>query len=71
MKREQLLSAIRKWCRKNDVAFSSDAVAGKGSHIRVYIGSSRTTIIKSGELPPGYVNLVLKQLGIPKNAIKR
>ncbi|HET7851462.1 MAG TPA: hypothetical protein VFK91_01790 [Methyloceanibacter sp.] len=71
MKREQLLSAIRKWCRKNDATFYSDAIAGKGSHMRVYVGASQSTIIKSGELPPGYVDLVLKQLGIPKNEIKR
>jgi hypothetical protein len=30
-----------------------------------------STTIKSGELPPGYVDLVLKQLGIPKKDIRR
>lgn len=48
-----------------------DAVAGKGSHMRVFIGAEKSTTIKSGELPPGYVDLVLKQLGIPKRDIKR
>jgi hypothetical protein len=71
MKREQLLMAIRKWCRKNEVPFVIDAVAGKGSHIRVLVGADRSTTIKSGELPPGYIDLVLKQLCIPKRDIKR
>lgn len=71
MKREQLLAAIRKWCRKNEVSYVIDTVAGKGSHMRVFIGAEKSTTIKSGELPPGYVDLVLKQLGIPKRDIKR
>jgi hypothetical protein len=71
MKREQLLSAIRKWCRKNDTRFFINEVSGKGSHIGVFVGMQASTTIKSGELPPGYVDLVLKQLGIPKKDIRR
>lgn len=71
MKREQLLSAIRKWCRKNNVAFRASAIGGKGSHMRVYVGSDRVTTVKSGDLSPIYVGLVLKQLGIPGEAIRR
>jgi hypothetical protein len=69
MKREQLLSAIRKWCRKNNVAFRASAIGGKGSHMRVYVGSDRVTMVKSGDLSP--VGLVPKQLGIPGEAIRR
>ena len=71
MNRERLLSAIRKWCRKNEVRFVADTIGGKGSHIKVYVGTERRTIVKSGELSALYVDMVLKQLGIPRDAIKR
>ncbi len=45
-----------------------DTVAGKGSHVKVYAGTA-STIVKEGELSPIYVEVVLKQLGIPKDAI--
>ena len=56
MKREQLLSALRRWCRRNGRALRVDTVAGKGSHIKVYVGG-KATIVKSGELSPVYVQL--------------
>jgi hypothetical protein len=62
MKREQLLTALRRWCRRNGGDFRIDTVAGKGSHIKVYLGA-RATIVKSGELSPVYVQIILKQLG--------
>ena len=68
MKREQLLSALRRWCRKNGRSFEVDVVGGKGSHIKVYIDRVGT-IVKDGELSPLYVQLVLKQLGLPKDEI--
>jgi hypothetical protein len=68
MKREQFLSALRRWCRTNDRAFRVDTVAGKGSHIKVYV-DDRGTIVKGGELSPIYVQLVLKQLGLPKGVL--
>ncbi|WP_413711132.1 hypothetical protein [Rhizobium sp. Rhizsp82] len=36
---------------------------GKGSNYRVTFGD-RFTTIKSGELTPGYVRLIRKQLGV-------
>lgn len=63
MKREQLLRELRKLARKNDVSFEVYEDHGKGSHYRVkYDG--RSTTVKSGELKPGYVQLIKKQLGI-------
>ena len=41
---------------------------GKGSHARITI-DGRTTTIKQGELSPAYVALLLKQLGIPRDAL--
>lgn len=68
MKREQLLSALRRWCRRNGQALRIDTVAGKGSHIKVYV-DGKATIVKDGDLSPIYVQLILKQLGIPKDAL--
>jgi len=68
MKREQLFSALRHWCRKNRIGFDVDTVGGKGSHVKVRIGD-RATIVKAGDLSPVYVEVVLKQLGVPKDAI--
>ncbi len=68
LKREQFLSRLRKWCRRNHRPFRVDTVAGKGSHVKVYAGTA-STIVKEGELSPIYVEVVLKQLGIPKDAI--
>lgn len=68
MKRDQLLSALRKWCRRNGRSLQVDTIGGKGSHIKIRIGGA-ATIVKGGELSPLYVQVVLKQLGIPKDAI--
>ncbi len=43
-------------------------VAERGSHITVKLGTRRT-IVKSGELQPGYVRVVLRQLGLPPGAL--
>jgi hypothetical protein len=39
--------------------------------MRVYVGSDRVTTVKSGDLSPIYVGLVLRQLDIPGEAIRR
>lgn len=63
MKREALIRELRALARKSGKHFEVARDHGKGSHYRVTFGS-RFTIIKSGELKPGYVTLVKKQLGI-------
>lgn len=63
MKRKQLLRELRKLARAKHVDFRIVTTLGKGSHITVYFGD-RVTIIKDGELAPGYVRLVKKQLGV-------
>jgi hypothetical protein len=47
---------------------SVDYTMGKGSHARITV-DGRTTTIKSGELSPAYIALLLKQLGIPRDAL--
>jgi hypothetical protein len=70
MTREQLLKAIRKWCRANGVPFALDMKGGKGGHYKVAVGD-RWTIIQASNLHPHYIDAVLRQLGIPKGEIKR
>ena len=69
VKREKLISAIRKWCRTNGAFVALDK-EGKGSHYKVAVGA-RWTIIQSGGLLPRHVDAILVQLGIPKNEIRR
>lgn len=67
--RDQFISRLGRYCRKRGLNFEFDAGRGKGSHGRVRIGD-RSTIVKSGELSPLYIGLVLKQLGLPKDVLE-
>jgi len=42
-----------------------EAQHGKGSHGRLYVGANFTTV-KHGEIPPGLLGAMLKQLNIKK-----
>lgn len=68
MKREQFLSGLRVFCRKNGLAMDVDERHGKGSHYTVRVGHRRTTV-KSGELARKEVQTMLKQLGLPADAL--
>jgi len=68
VKRDRFLSQLRRYCRKNRLTLRLDQGRGKGSHITVEVDSQRT-IVKSGELRPGYIVLLLKQLGLPPDAL--
>jgi hypothetical protein len=68
MKRPQLIRQLKRFCRKTGRSVSVDYIMGKGSHVRLTV-NGRTTTIKSGELSPAYVALLLKQLGIPRDAL--
>ena len=63
MKREQFIQYLRKLARERQVAFEVITIYGKGSHYRIVFGK-KSTILKSGELNPGYVRLLKKQLEI-------
>jgi hypothetical protein len=66
--RDQFLSRLQRYCRRRGLAMAFDPGAGKGSHGRVVV-EGRATIVKSGQLSPVYQSLVLKQLGLPKDAL--
>ena len=65
--REQFLQALRRYCRKNGIAFEILANRGKGSHYRVRVGDAET-IVPSGEISPVMRRVILIQLGLPKDA---
>jgi hypothetical protein len=68
MKREQFSAGLRKYCRKNCLAFRVAGERGKASHVTVYVGD-RFTVVQSGELKPFHVMRALKQLGLPPDAL--
>lgn len=61
--RESLIRELRRLARNQGVRFDVVPGRGKGSHYQVYFGN-RTATVKSGELRPGYVKLIRRQLGI-------
>lgn len=63
MKRDQFLRGLRREARSLKVEFRIESSEGKGSHYRIYFGN-RVTTIKSGDLKPGYMNLIRRQLGL-------
>ncbi|WP_457298250.1 hypothetical protein [Phyllobacterium sp. P5_D12] len=63
MKRDQLLRELRKIAREQGKTFEIFVDKGKGSHMRVKLGE-KTTIIQDGEMNPGYVKLIQRQLEI-------
>ncbi len=69
MKRDQFLSRLRRHARKNGLAFGVVKSRGKGSHVTVTLGARRT-IVKGGELKPGYIALIVRQLGLPGGVLK-
>ena len=68
MRRPGFIRRLRQFCRKTGRSMSIDRARGKGSHARITI-DGKTTTIKAGELSPAYVGLLLKQLGLPREAV--
>lgn len=68
MMREAFLRSLRTYCKKNGLGFEYQARPGKGAHGRVIVGD-RFTTVKSGEINPVMKEVMLKQLGLPKDAI--
>lgn len=67
MKRDAFLRSLRRYCRDNGLAFAFDPRAGKGGHGRVTVGDRFTTV--QTDLTPGRIESLLKQLGLPKDAV--
>lgn len=63
MTRDQLLRILRKECKSRGWVLEIDKKLGKGSHYRISANGLKTTV-KSGELSPGYCELIREQLGL-------
>jgi hypothetical protein len=62
MNREDLIRALRKYCRKRGLSFELDVRRGKGAHYLVTVGERRTTLQSS--MSAHIIRLALKQLDI-------
>ena len=62
MNRDDLIRALRKYCRKRDLPFAVDTQKGKGSHYMVTVGEKRTTV--QSHLNPVIVRKICGQLGV-------
>ena len=63
MKDREFLRRARRYARRHRLEFEFDPTRGKGSHGKVYLGE-RTTIIPQGEIAPGTLSSILRDLGI-------
>ena len=59
----EFVRRARRYARKANLDMRFDPRRGKGSHGLLYLGSRRT-VVKHGELRPGTLRAMLKQLGI-------
>jgi hypothetical protein len=62
MNRDGLIRALRRYCRKQGLAFAVDTKRGNGSHYLVTVGSKRTTV--QSNLNEHKIRTILKQLGL-------
>lgn len=62
----EFIRRARKWAKANGVELTVDASRGKGGHqqVRTPFG---LTHVKTGEIGPGLLHAMLRQLGIPKD----
>lgn len=66
--RDQLVRALRAYGRKNGLDVDFDASRGKGGHGRISVGA-RFTTVPSGEIKAGLLRAILRQLGLPPDAV--
>ena len=67
MKRDAFLRDLRSYCRDKGLVFDFTPSKGKGGHGRVRVGERFTTV--QTDLTPGRIESILKQLGLPKDAV--
>lgn len=63
VKSKAFVRQLRRYSRKRGLDFEYDPRAGKGSHGRVYL-DTRLTTVKHGEIGPGLVRKMLRDLGV-------
>jgi hypothetical protein len=65
--RDSFLRDLRRYCRRNGLIFEWDPRRGKGGHGIVSVEGRFTTV--QTDLTPGRIEAILKQLGLPKDAL--
>lgn len=66
MDRDEFLKRLKRFAKKHRIDCDFDPKRGVGSHGTVFLGD-RKTIVPHGELAPGTLAAILRQLGITKN----
>jgi hypothetical protein len=65
IKSGEFIKRVRKYARKNGLAFSYDPAHGKGSHGRLNLEGRFCTIVGEDKMiRPGLLHALCKQLGI-------
>ncbi len=68
MKAPELLRRLRKYARKNGLAFDERRDRGKGGHITIFVGARMSRLpTGSGDLKTGMFRAILKQLDIKED----
>jgi hypothetical protein len=62
MNRDQLLRALRKYCRKAGLPYGENKKRGSGSHYIVRVGDNWTTV--QSDINEHKARTILKQLGV-------
>ena len=65
MDNNEFHSRVKRYAKRNGLDCRFEPTEGKGSHGRLYLGS-RFTTLKRGEIGPGLLSAMLRQLGIQK-----
>lgn len=66
MNGKQFIRQAREWAKAHGQTVVVDSERGKGGHQLVRIGANKT-FVKTGEIGPGLLHAMLKQLAIPKD----
>ncbi len=65
MNGHEFVARARKYAKANGLSFRFDSKRGKGSHVKVWVGS-RSTVVKHGEIGKGLFAKMLKQLNVSR-----
>jgi len=63
---KEFIRRATNWTKAHEAEIVVDVSRGRGGHQVIRIGSKWTTV-QTGELKPGILHAMLKQLGIPKD----
>ena len=69
VKANELVRLIERYAGRNGLPYR--AQAGKGSHLKIWLGERRSVVpIHGGDLPAGTYQAILRQLGLTKHDLE-